>query len=135
MPEKEILQGVINLGSRLDDLDAKLVGFSGQFKDVTKSIHNLEDRVEEVAEQVHLMANQVDKRFDAVDKRFEDLEGSLRAEIRQVNENLGNKIDLVNSKVDFLAVKLVDKNVITRADASEIMHYDPKSQNSGHATA
>jgi hypothetical protein len=84
--------------------------------EVLEAIKTIGLQVQENSEAIHTLSNQMDERFSETRQEFRE----VRHEIRQVDE----RVMLVNDKVDLLAVKLMDKEVITKTDAAEIMRFE-----------
>jgi archaellum component FlaC len=81
----------------------------------------------EVLEAIQELATHVDKRLDSVEKCMESGFAEVRQEFRDVRHEIrqvDERVMQVNDKVDLLAVKLMDKEVISKTDAAEVMRFE-----------
>jgi len=133
------------------DINGKIDELASIVKENTSSIDELAMLVksgfDHVGEEMHALRTELKNDIAGVDARMSSIRTELKGEIVSVRTELKNEISSemssvrteisalrnemhdgfmkTNDKVDLLAVKLQDKNIITKTDAKEVMAINP----------
>ncbi len=102
---KQILGEVSNLSSKIDHIDAKVDTLGSKVQSLDSKVDNLDSKVESLTERVTLVEQGQVRMENVMNTNFAALYDAREMQ-NEFNERIEAKVDILNSKIDTIALQV-----------------------------